>query len=110
MQITKGTQGDVAVLQIDGRLDLESSTSLKAATSELLEDKYNKVIFNLQGVDFINSSGLGALVSILKNVRSNQGRLKLTGLAPYVKEVFDITQLSNVFEIYADEQQAIGSF
>ncbi|MBD3169665.1 MAG: anti-sigma factor antagonist [candidate division Zixibacteria bacterium] len=110
MEIQKGVNGDVAVLKLDGRLDLESSTVLKSATNELIQDKFNKMIFDLQSVDFINSSGLGALVSILKNVRSNQGNLKLSGLAPYVKEVFDITQLSNIFEIYQDEQQAMESF
>jgi len=110
MEITKGTKGNVAILRLDGRLDLESSASLKTATNELIDDSYNKLIFNLKGVDFINSSGLGALVSILKNVRSNKGNLKLAGLAEYVMEVFDITQLSNIFEIYQDENQALKSF
>ena len=61
-------------------------------------------------VDFINSSGLGALVSILKEVRNSQGSMRLTNLAPYVKEIFDITQLTNIFEIFPDEKQAISSF
>jgi anti-sigma B factor antagonist len=110
MEITKSTNGDVAILKLDGRLDLESSGSLKSATSELIEDKFNKLVFDLRGIDFINSSGLGALVSILKNVRTHNGSLKLTGLAPYVKEVFDITQLSNIFEIYPDELRALETF
>ena len=59
---------------------------------------------------FINSSGLGALVSILKDVRNSQGTMKLTNLAPYVKEIFDITQMSNIFDIFPDENQALSSF
>jgi anti-anti-sigma factor len=60
-------------------------------------------------VDFINSSGLGALVSILKEVRNHKGELKISNLADYVKEIFDITQLSSIFDICEDESHAINS-
>jgi anti-anti-sigma factor len=60
-------------------------------------------------VDFINSSGLGALVSILKDVRLVNGRMALCNLAPYVQEIFEITQLSNVFEICPTEKEAVSA-
>ena len=110
MQIQKRIEDDIAVLSLDGRLDLTSAKDLKDASKQVLENESKKMILNLDKVDFINSSGLGALVSILKEVRSSDGSMKLTNLAPYVKEVFDITHLSNIFEIFPDEKQALASY
>ena len=110
MDIQKRMEGDVAILSLEGRLDLTSASGLKEASKNVLNNESKKVILNLDKVDFINSSGLGALVSILKEVRNSQGAMKLTNLAPYVKEIFDITQLTNIFEIFSDEKQALSSF
>ena len=110
MEIQKRMAGDIAILALEGRLDLTSSSSLKEASKEVMVNDSKKMVLNLDKVDFINSSGLGALVSILKEVRNSQGSMKLTNLAPYVKEIFDITQLSNIFEIFPDEKQALSSY
>jgi len=110
MNIQKRMAGDVTILCLDGRLDLTSASTLKEASKDVLSGSTKKMVLNLDRVDFINSSGLGALVSILKEVRNSQGSMKLTNLAPYVKEIFDITQLSNIFDIFPDESQALTSF
>ncbi len=110
MDIQKRLEGNVAVLCLHGRLDLTSASSLKEVSKEVLAGEAKNMILNMDKVDFINSSGLGALVSILKEVRNSQGNMRLTNLAPYVKEIFDITQLTNIFEIFPDEKQAISSF
>ena len=110
MDIHRRIEGDIAILSLEGRLDLASASALKETSKEVLAKQSKKMILNLGKVDFINSSGLGALVSVLKEVRNNQGAMKLTNLAPYVKEIFDITQLSNIFEIYTDEGKALNSF
>src|SRR3989304_1151453 len=109
MDIQKRIEGDIAILNLNGRLDLSSAALLKEASKETINRETRKVLLNLDQVDFINSSGLGALVSILKEVRSNHGMLKLTNLAPYVREIFDITQLSNIFEMYQDEKRGRAS-
>jgi anti-sigma B factor antagonist len=100
---------DVDVLRISGRLDLVSSNNLKDSVRQRLDEKRTLLVLNMRGVDFINSSGLGALVSILKDVRLVNGRLVLSELAPYVQEIFEITQLSNVFEIHPTEADAVQS-
>jgi len=110
MNIQKRFEGDVAILSLQGRLDLTNASTLKEASKDVLESQAKKMILNLDKVDFINSSGLGALVSVLKEVRNSHGSLRLTNLAPYVKEIFDITQLSNIFEIFPDEKQALTGF
>jgi anti-anti-sigma factor len=110
MEITSRIDNDVAVLNLKGRLDLSSANELKNAARDLMNLGNRKLIFNMCKVDFINSSGLGTLVSILKDVRSSNGRMKLADLAPYVKEIFEITQLNNIFDICEDEKNAFRSF
>ncbi len=106
MNISTKVDGDVAILDLAGRLDLSSASDLKDASKTYIGKPNCKLIFNMEKVDFINSSGLGALVSILKDVRTSKGKMKLTNLAPYVKEIFDITQLSNIFDICQTVDQA----
>jgi len=110
MNINLREDGSVTILDLDGRLDLASGSALKEQVKELLEKGKSSIHLNLAQVDFINSSGLGALVSMMKESRLHKGRLTLSNLASYVQEIFDITQLSHIFEIFPTEQEAINSF
>jgi len=110
MEITTRIDQNVAVLNLGGRVDLASGSALKEAIQEQFGNEITAIHLNLSDVDFINSSGLGALVSIMKEVRLRKGRLTLSNLASYVQEIFDITQLANIFEIYATEEEALPSY
>jgi anti-sigma B factor antagonist len=110
MDITTKLNGDVAIINLQGRLDLTSSNLLKDASREFYSKDNCKLVLNMDKVDFINSSGLGALVSILKEVRDHKGKLKISNLADFLKEIFDITQLSSIFDICEDESHAVKGF
>ena len=110
MDINTRINGEVAIIDLQGRLDLTSANQLKDASRQYFQKDNCKLILNMDKVDFINSSGLGALVSILKEVRNHKGELKISNLADYVREIFDITQLSSIFDICEDESHAIKSF
>ena len=110
MNVNLKEQGSVTILSLDGRLDLASGSALKEQVKALLEKGRSSIHLNLTQVDFINSSGLGALVSIMKETRLQKGRLTLSNLASYVQEIFDITQLSHIFEIFPTEQEAVNSY
>jgi anti-anti-sigma factor len=110
MEINMTESNGVAVLKLQGRLDLSSGSSLKEQVKVLFNDDKSNVHLNLAGVEFINSSGLGSLVSVMKETRLRKGRLTLSNLASYVQEIFDITQLSHIFEIYATEEEAMSSY
>jgi anti-sigma B factor antagonist len=110
MEITVRDAATATVLRLDGRLDMATGTALKAEIKKLIDKEKTAIHLNLAGVEFINSSGLGALVSIMKETRLRKGRLTLSNLATYVQEIFEITQLSHIFEIYATEEEAISSF
>jgi anti-sigma B factor antagonist len=110
MEITIREHGAVSVLQVNGRLDLASGTQLKEQVKKLLAKNVTGIHLNLANVEFINSSGLGALVSVMKEIRLYKGRLTLSNLATYVQEIFDITQLSHIFEIFLTEEEALSSY
>ncbi len=110
MEITLNETGNVTVLSLKGRLDLASGSALKERIKEIFEKEKNSVHLNLTEVEFINSSGLGALVSIMKEVRLRKGRLTLSNLANYVQEIFEITQLSQIFEIFATQEEALNAY
>ncbi|MFQ5498230.1 MAG: STAS domain-containing protein [Candidatus Zixiibacteriota bacterium] len=109
MEITTREANGISVLTLSGRLDLASGTTLKEHIKGLIENEKTLVHLNLTDVEFINSSGLGAMVSIMKEVRLRKGRLTISNLASYVQEIFEITQLSHIFEIFATEEEALGS-
>ncbi|UCC45184.1 MAG: STAS domain-containing protein [Candidatus Zixiibacteriota bacterium] len=110
MEIELREEGGVVVLTLKGRLDLASGSGLKEQVKELLNKEKNLLHLNLSQVDFINSSGLGVLVSIMKEARLGKGRLTLSDLASYVREIFEITQLSHIFEIFPSEAEALKSY
>ncbi len=109
MNINIKEEGDAKVLTLEGRLDLASGKDLKEEIVKICKSGVTRIHLNLEQVEFINSSGLGALISTMKEVRLNKGRLTLSDLAPYVKEIFDITQLTHVFEIHPSERDAFAS-
>lgn len=110
MNITKNQSGNVTIMNMTGRLDLASGASLKEKALQEFESGNVRIHLNLTGVDFINSSGLGALVSLMKETRLKHGRLTMSNLAAYVAEIFEITQLSHIFEIYETEEAALSSY
>jgi len=108
MDIVCSRRDDISMLTLKGKLDLGSAGKVKEHVRSLLNDQRRMIHFDMTGVDFINSSGLGALVSMMKEIRVHQGRLTLSNLAPYVKEIFEITQLSNVFDIFPTVDEALS--
>ena len=110
MNVTMREEGPVTVLSLTGRLDLASGSTLKEQIKKLFEKNRFQIHLNLAEVEFINSSGLGSLVSIMKEVRLLKGRLTISDLASYVEEIFEITQLSHIFEVFPTESEAMASF
>ena len=100
---------NVLKVSLDGRLVASCAEEFKDAMFERLRDS-KKVLMDLQKMAHIDSSGLGALVSILQWINSSGGVLKLYGLQPRPKIVFDITKVYRVFDIYDTEEAAMAAF
>jgi len=108
MKLEVTAAGAVSILRYKGeRLDAHNSDALKAKIKEIFEDGTKNVLVDLAEVRFIDSSGLGALVSGFKNAVACKGVLALTGLQDQVRSMFELTRLNRVFDIYASEQEAL---
>lgn len=109
MKITTETMNDTTIFHLDEeRLDAHNSTDLKLEFKKFFESGKQNLLVDLKDVRFIDSSGLGALVSGFKNATSSQGSLRLTSLQPQVKSMFELTRLHRVFEIYQTVTDALG--
>lgn len=98
---------DHAVLAVGGEIDLSTAPKLKQALLRFAEGPPTLIV-DLSQTEYLDSTALGVLVGGLKRKREHGGELKLAGLAPRVRRVFDITRLSTVFEIYSSVEEAKG--
>ena len=96
-------------VSLSGRLVASCSEDFKEAMFERLKES-KRVLFNLEKMEHVDSSGLGALVSVLQWMNGNGGVIKLCCLQPRPKIVFDITKVYRIFDIYATEAEALASF
>jgi anti-sigma B factor antagonist len=103
--------GDVTVIDVAGRITLgEGSSALRDALRELVGKNQKKILLNLGEVSYIDSSGIGELVSGFTTVTNSGGNLKLLNLNKRVKDLLQITKLYTVFDVHEDEAGAIRSF
>lgn len=97
------------ILLQEERIDAHNSGELKAFVKELMEKGDTNIIVNLDQIRFIDSSGLGALLSGHKSVEGRAGRFSLIGLQPQVYSMFELTRLNRVFEIFPDMDAVFDS-
>ena len=103
--------GDVTVIDVSGRITLgEGSSNLREGIRGMLTQGNKKILLNLGDVSYIDSSGIGELVSGYTSVANQGGQLKLLNLTKRVKDLLQITKLYTVFDIYDKEASAVGSF
>jgi anti-sigma B factor antagonist len=103
--------GDVVVVDVSGRITLgEGSSTLREGIRELLAKGHRKILLNLADVSYIDSSGIGELVSAYTSVTNAGGQLKLVNLTKRVNDLLQITKLYTIFDIYDNELTAIRSF
>ncbi len=113
MKMTASTRqvGGVTIVDISGRIELgEESASLRDLVSELLGNGHKQILLNLGAVNYIDSSGLGALVTSFTSARKQGGELKLLNLTDKVTDLMQMTRLYTVFDIKNDEALAVNSF
>jgi anti-sigma B factor antagonist len=101
----------VTVLDLNGRITLgEGSVQLRDAIRDLIGKGQKSILLNLSEVNYIDSSGLGELVSAYTTARNQGAALKLLGLSKKVNDLLQLTKLYTVFDIYDDEASGIASY
>lgn len=98
--------GAVRVVRLTGALDAVASGEVRKQLSELVRDGVMRLVIDLEGVNRIDSTGLGALVTTLKAARDRGGELVLASLTPSVRTVVELTRLHRIFDIYDDADAA----
>jgi anti-sigma B factor antagonist len=106
---TEEIKGTIVLHLDEERLDAHNSVDLKVEMQRLFESGSLHLLVDLKNVRFIDSSGLGALVSGFKNATTKHGTLKLSSLQPQVKSMFELTRLHRVFEIFPTAADALGN-
>jgi anti-sigma B factor antagonist len=107
--LQKDINGTVSY-EIKGDIDINSSPEIRDSFEKVLKNKAMKVLVNLNGVSYVDSSGLATLVEMLKKTRSYGGKLRISNLEPKVKSLFEITKLEKLFEIFETAEDAIAEF
>ncbi|MGB7845145.1 MAG: STAS domain-containing protein [Candidatus Acidiferrum sp.] len=108
---TRREVGVVTIIDLSGRIALgEGSALLRKTIRDLVEDGQTKILLNLGDVNYIDSSGIGELVSGFTAVRNRSGELKLLNLTKKVHDLLQITKLFTVFDVFTDEPTAVDSY
>ena len=111
MAITQRQLDDVVILDLAGRITIgEGTIMLRERIAKMLDAGDKKFLLSLADVDYIDSSGLGELVSSFTRVKNQKGELKLLDLTRRVRDLMQITKLLTVFEVFDDEAEALKSF
>lgn len=109
LEVTAQKKGPATIVSIKGDVDLYSSPQLRKTVIALTEKKTPAILIDLTQVTYMDSSGVATLVEGLQQTGKYQGQFKLYGLVAAVREVFELSRLNKVFEIYGDEESALAS-
>ncbi len=111
MKINQKTDGDITIIELSGKvMGGPDHDKFKGAVTEMLESGGRKFILNLEGVPWINSTGLGILISGFTSIKNAGGIMKVCAVNERVLSIFYISQLENVFEVYETCDEARASF
>ncbi len=111
LNIAERQAGDVTVLDMSGKITIgEGSVALRTAIRRLIEEGKKKILLNLAQVGYVDSSGIGELVSSFTTLNREGGQLKLLNLTQKIQDLLAITKLLTVFDTYDEESSALNSF
>src|SRR5256885_2952973 len=100
----------ITVVAPTGRLDVAGAPALKEAISEVVKNGPPRIVIDMEGVSFVDSTGLGSVIAVLKQVRGSQGELRLAAPNQQARVVLELTTLDRVFPYYATVEEALTGF
>ena len=111
LNVSERQAGDITVLDLSGKVTIgEGSVALRSAIRRLLGEGKKNILLNLGQVGYVDSSGIGELVSSFTAVNKEGGKLKLLNLTQKIQDLLAITKLLTVFDVYDSEDEAINSY
>lgn len=110
VEISTVKRGNVVVVEVSGdALDASNVQQFRADVSRSV-DGQNEIVLDLAGVKFVDSSGIGALLSVLRKTNALSGDVKLCNLQPNVKSLFELVRMTRLFETFDSADEAVASF
>jgi len=110
LEIRETEREGITILAMKGRLTVGEASGIREKVNELLAQGRKNFIFDLAQVDYIDSTGLGAMVICFTTIKKTEGVLKLLNLNKRNIELLLLTKLHTIFEVFSDEQDAVNSF
>ena len=108
IQVTRENVGEAVVVVLEGSVDIYSSTELRGELKVALDDQTPKLVVDLAGVTFVDSSGLATLIEALQRIKVYEGSLALCNLSKNVQGVFELANLDSIFDIKSSREAALG--
>lgn len=116
MEITHRRMNRVDLVEVSGRVDAATAPQLKQQIEALFEEGRYRIVLDLAKLEYVSSPGLRVLIEARKKAREwkitdlEGGDIRIANLPPRIKEVFDLTGFTSLFELYSDTVEAVGSF
>lgn len=108
IDVTK--ENRIVIVAVEGEVDAETSPQLRERFDKLLAEGEHSYVIDMAGVEFMDSSGLAALVRLFKRVRIGEGDVRLCEVRPEILKIFELTRLNRVFDIFETRAEAVESF
>ncbi len=100
--------GDKLVVYLEGRLDVSVANEIEEELAKLIDNENEKhLVLNMEKVEYMSSSGFRACIATLRKLNAREGTLKLSNIRPSVKRIFDVIELTSLFDIYETEEEAL---
>lgn len=110
MDIRPEKIGKIVVLRCNGSLDAECVSQFKKASQKLVDDGNRYFVIDGSALNFVDSMGLGAIISLMRRVQADRGEVKIASLSPDVRMIFELTRLHRVFDICTNAGEACKKF
>ena len=107
--MAKAPQTQTGILALEGDIDMHRSPEVKQTLEPLIAQKVPRILLDLSGVTYIDSSGLATMIETLQRIQGYGGKFAMFGLREGVRHVFEIARLDQIFKLYPDEAAAIAA-
>ncbi|MCB1325812.1 MAG: STAS domain-containing protein [Spirochaetales bacterium] len=101
--------GESLVVYLEGRLDVSVANEVEEELGKLIDEGNKFIVLNMEKVEYMSSSGFRACIATLRKLNAREGSLKLCAIKPSVRRIFDVIELTSLFDIYESESEALSA-
>lgn len=110
MKILVENKNEVAICKIDGEINITSSPELRKTFDNFVQNKIKKIVIDFSSVSYIDSSGLATLIELLQRIKKIDGKFRICNMSEKIKNIFEITKLHKLFEVFENQELALVNF